>query len=99
VEREGRETAQAINAAWCSGLRQLLNTPDLQGIILSAPDWQGLFALHAALEAGRSIYVVLPFEFDQEALAGIHAQARQSGLFVMPELRLRYMPATLRLRE
>lgn len=98
-EREGREAAQAINAAWCPGIRELLQTPDLQGIILTGTNWYGLFPVNVAIESGRSVYVVLPRELDRDALAAIHAQARQSGVFVMPELRLRYMPATLRLRE
>lgn len=72
---------------------------DCDGVLLIEPDRPGWFPLLAAVAAQRSVYAVLPAPEEASQLAELHAQAQSAGVLVVPELRLRYTPATLRLRE
>lgn len=96
--RSAAELAQHLGAIHAGSVRQFVRH-DADGILLIGPGWQQWFPLRAAIEAGRSVYVCLPPGDDVAPLAPLQAAAQAAGVLVVPELRLRYTPATLRLRE
>jgi predicted dehydrogenase len=90
--------AKMLDARHAGSVRELMRRAS-DGVIVAAPGWQRWFPLRAAIAARRSVYVALPASFEPDALAELHAAAQDAGVLVMPELRLRYTPATLRLWE
>lgn len=69
------------------------------GVLVIAAEWSGPFAISAAIEAGRSVLVAPAVLAATPRLADLDTRARAQRVLVMPELRLRYTPSTLRLRE
>lgn len=98
VRRRGEETAGPLHAHCCGGVRALLRQP-LQGVIVTHPGAAGWFPVHESLRARIDCYTVIPEHCDLPRLEQLHRWAASCGLLIMPELRLRYTPATLRLRE
>jgi predicted dehydrogenase len=96
--RAGGEAAKAQGARHVGSVRALFRE-ELDGVLLTAVEGVAWFAIRTAIEAGRPAFVTLPATDDQSPLANLYAAAHAAGVLVMPELRLRYTPATLRLRE
>lgn len=97
--REARDAAKALGITHRGGLRSLLGTSWLSGVLILDPRWYSLTPLELALDPGPPLYVVLPPTIDIDRLHAVQKLASERSVFVMPELRLRYMPSTLRLRE
>jgi predicted dehydrogenase len=96
--RPTNELARGLSARHAGSIRELLRL-ECDGVLVLDPGCFRLFPLRTAIEHRRSVYLVLPETFDPARLAEHHEQARAAGVLVVPELRLRYTPATLRLRE
>ncbi len=98
VRRRAEESAQPLGAVVRGGIRALMRHP-LQGVIVSHPGAAGWFPVSESLRARIDCYTVIPDDCDLPRLEQLHRWAASCGLLIMPELRLRYTPATLRLRE
>ncbi|MFV0443823.1 MAG: hypothetical protein ACK5Q5_09655 [Planctomycetaceae bacterium] len=90
--------AEDLGAVHMPGVRGLLKI-EMDGVLAIAPESYGWFPVEAAVTEGRNIYVCLPERWDARQLSRLLRSAQANGLLIMPELRLRYTPATLRLRE
>jgi predicted dehydrogenase len=99
VVETGTEWARLLGAKSLHGVRALLAHDDLDGLLLLGADWRGLFPLEAAIEGHQNTYVVLPARLNVARLGELSRRASTQSSVAMPELRLRYTPATLRLRE
>jgi hypothetical protein len=97
--REGVELAAQFKAVPRSGVQALLSRKWLNGVVAIDPGWYGMFPLAAAVEAGIPAYIAFAAPPEAARLEPVHRQATEHGVLAMPELRLRYMPSTLRLRE
>ena len=90
AEKEGCQPA--------GGVRWLMSQ-SLDGVVIADPDWYGWYPLQTAVEQRRHAYAVLPDRCELAIVETLQQQTAESGLLVFPELRLRWTPATLRLRE
>ncbi len=92
------ETALTLGLRHISSLRELMRQEN-DGVLVTEAGWLGWFPLRVAIESGRNLYTPLPACEDYAPLEGLHAAAQSAGVLAVPEMRLRYTPATLRLRE
>ncbi|MEZ6066291.1 MAG: hypothetical protein R3B90_11435 [Planctomycetaceae bacterium] len=99
VPRQAREQAAELAAEVASGIRVILDRHPSNGVALLDADWWSPFALARVLQTGRAVYWRVNGQVEPAQLASWHEQSRAAGGLVMPEMRLRYTPATLRLRE
>lgn len=94
-----RSVARSINAEAANGIHDLIERPNVQAVLLLDSAWYGNSALNLAITAGKPLYVATPLGSDLAILERIHAAATNDGVTVMPELNIRYTPATGRLQE
>lgn len=92
------EHARALVSRPHSGVRSLL-AEDLDGVIVTAASWLGDFPLRETIRLGNAVHAPIPQTTDVATLAAWHQAAADRQVTIHPELRLRYSPATLRLRE
>jgi len=69
------------------------------GMIVTSPAWYALGTARHGLEAGNLLYLSDAASMSEAHVAELDKRAHDRGLLVMPELFLRFVPATLRLRE
>jgi hypothetical protein len=96
--RATSESFHSLGATTSASIRGLLRLAT-DGVLCPDSQWYGWYPLVAAIETGRNFYGQLPDELDAVRLANLFASTQSGGLLIVPELRLRYTPATLRLRE
>ncbi len=97
VAARGERVAEAHQWQPVGSLRQLLETPRLKGVVILDAGWLGTWVVHEA-DRRRIPALVSPRESRVEWLAAALAEATGETL-VQPELRRRYTPATMRVRE
>ncbi|WP_373653457.1 hypothetical protein [Schlesneria sp. DSM 10557] len=109
VEARARSVAADFEAEPVGSLHQMLNRPMLQGLLILDPGWLGAGALDSIARSGKPVYLASPI---LRRAAELHRLLREqspssdSGRYAvipddrwMPELRLRFTPASCRLRE
>ncbi len=99
VANRGEQLAAEMRAAPVTGMRALLERPDVEAVLILDRAWHGLWPVRFAVEAGKPVYIAGSFDEDLAALQDLQRDAATRGLVVMPELRLRATPAGMRLRE
>ncbi|HXG08591.1 MAG TPA: Gfo/Idh/MocA family oxidoreductase [Gemmataceae bacterium] len=82
-----------------AGPTQLLEGEDIDALLLLDPPWYRLWPLEAACRAGRPVFCCATPEQDEVHADALCRQVQESRLPVMLEMALRFVPATLRLRE
>ncbi len=93
------KTAQALNTAPCLGLRELISQ-GLDGLIVGdTSGWQGFQPVWMATRYNVPVAVQLTHPLDCAEIEALDQHAARQGLFIVPELRARHFPSTLRLRE
>jgi len=93
----GERIAELHDWSRAAGVRQLLMTPRLKGVVILDAGWLGNWAIQEADQ--RQIPVlVTPRESSVENLAAAVSRATGETL-IQPELRRRYTPASMRVRE
>jgi predicted dehydrogenase len=96
---------RAINEAYrlgcdaVAGPTQLLESTDIDAVLLLDPAWYGLWPLEAACRAGKPVFCCPTPDLDEAHADALVRRVQESGLTVMMELALRQAPATQRLRE
>ena len=78
-----------------AGARQVLDTPKLRGIVVLDSGWLGNWVIH---EADRRRIPVFVSPRDS-TLAQLSTAVATGEILIQPELRRRYTPATMRVRE
>lgn len=107
VEGRARSIASELGAEVATSLRQIVFRQSLQGLLVLDPGWCGTGVMALAAHSGKPIYLARPVLRDSSTLRtvlhsvpahpGNHQLTRDDQL--MPELGLRYTPASCRLRE
>lgn len=90
--------AAACQSQTSGSIRALLRERS-DGVLLIDPGWWGWFPARLAVEAGVSVLLTGPHLPIGDEARELLKRAESQSVLVMPELRLRYTPATLRLRE
>jgi len=97
VAKVGEQVAEAFGWTLAPNARRLLETPKLRGIVILDAGWLGNWAIHQA-DLRRIPVFVSPADSSLECLAAALGAATGETL-IQPELRRRYTPATMRVRE
>lgn len=95
VTAMAEHVAAEFRAEIAPSLTGLAERRDLRALLILEPSWHGDVPVHLALQSGKAVFLGLAAEPELAACADELAEA---GL-VVPELPLRYTPATQRLRE
>ena len=109
VEARARTVAAELEADVVSGLRQALVRPTVQGLLVLDLGWCGAGALGLIARCNRPVFLAKPvleqlvtlsefLESNRTAEAAETAVSRADD-WLMPELGLRFTPASCRLRE
>jgi len=109
VEARARSVAADFETEPVASLHQMLTRPTLQGLLVLDPGWLGAGALHSIAHSGKPVYLATPVLRQgaelhrmlqgQSAMTSSHGYSQIPDDRWMPELRLRFTPASCRLRE
>lgn len=99
VAKRAEVEAASLRCVASSGLKALIDRPDVDAVSILTPQWFGLHALEIAAKSGKPIYCAVPPTTDTEGLERAAVAIREHGSPFMPEFARRFYPATLRLRE
>ena len=108
VEARARSVAADFEAGVASSLRQMLSWPSLQGILVLDPGWCATGTLELVAMSGKPAFLgravlrhamTLPQSSVASFLLSRNLHAAHIDDLLMPELSLRFTPATCRLRE
>jgi predicted dehydrogenase len=109
VEARAKSVASEFNADVAGSLRQMLARPKLQGLLVLDPGWLGAGALRLIAGSGKPVFLASSVLRQATALEALFQsslaskteamQTNNADDLWMPELGLRFTPATCRLRE
>ena len=107
VEGRARSVASELGAEVAGSLRQILFRHSLQGLLVLDPGWCGSGILTLVARSGKPVYLASPVLRNDSALrTALHGPTKNSHFHpataddrLMPELGLRFTPASCRLRE
>ena len=109
VEARARSVAADFDAESVGSLHQMLKRSSLQGLLVLDPGWLGAGALHSIAHSGKPVYLATPVlrqGAELHRLLQCQSEIKSSPGYSqipdnrwMPELRLRFTPASCRLRE
>lgn len=92
--------ARDFQAAQVTGFRALCARPDIDAVLILAPEWYGSLPILAACEHGKSIYCSAALDIDSPVdAANVRSRIDESGVAFMAEFPRRLAPATVRLKE
>lgn len=93
------QAARDFGAHAVDGFRALATRPDVDAILMLAPQWYGYLPILAACDAGKAVYCATSLELDLEEARRVKQRVEQAGVAFMSEFPRRQSPATLRLKE
>ena len=93
------QAARDFGAQAIDGFRTLANRPDVDAILMLAPQWYGYLPVLAACDAGKAVYCATTLEIDLDEARRIKQRVEQAGVAFMSEFPRRQSPATIRLKE
>lgn len=99
VALRAQMAADEFRAAAVDGFRAMIGRPDIDAIIVLAPNWYGPLPILAACDAGKAVYCAVALDMDLKQAAEVRRRVNQSGIAFMAELPRRHAPATQRLKE
>ncbi len=99
VASRGAQVAAELGAAHVTGMRALLERSDVAAVLILDSAWTGLWPMRFAVEYRKPAFVARVGEHLPAELEELQAGAQEAGILVVPELRHRATPATMRLRE
>ncbi len=93
------QAARDFGAQAVDGFRALSTRPDVDAILMLAPQWYGYLPILAACDAGKAIYCATSLELELDEARRVKQRVEQAGVAFMSEFPRRQSPATLRLKE
>lgn len=99
VAVRAEQAANELGAQQVDGFRQLASRPDIDALLMLAPQWYGPLPVLAACDFGKAVYCTSGMGFDLEQARSIKEQVEAAGIAFMTEFPRRQSPATLRLKE
>jgi hypothetical protein len=92
------DVAQGREARHAASVRSLMRVAG-DGVIAATTDGYGWYPAELCVAAGRNLHLPVLDLRDPARGRAVQDRASELGLLIVPELRLRYTPSTLRLRE
>lgn len=80
-------------------LTSLIERPDLKAIVVLDPGWCGVVPVELALERGKPVFFANAGGLPRDWIPRLAEHSARTGVMLMPDLRFRYLPSTIRLRE
>jgi predicted dehydrogenase len=99
VALRAEQAAREWNAAACDGFRALTQRPDIDAVLMLAPQWYGYLPISAACEAGKAVYCANSLTLERDQALQMKQRVDEAGIAFMSEFPRRHSPATLRLKE
>ncbi|MDH3717835.1 MAG: Gfo/Idh/MocA family oxidoreductase [Planctomycetota bacterium] len=99
VAHRAQQAAREFKARPVGGFRALVNSEDVDAILMLAPQWYGALPVMAACDAGKAVYCAVALDIDLKQAEAVKQRVDQAGIAFMAELPKRHAPATLRLKE
>jgi hypothetical protein len=99
MRRRAHQVAKRLGCRAAAGPTHLLESGDIDAILLLDAQWYGLWPVEAACRYGKPVYCAVPLERDQPHADGIRQKVRNSRLPVLMAMAPRVAPATARLQE
>ena len=99
ISLRAEQAARDFGARHVDGFRALARLPDVDAVLLLAPQWYGYLPILAACEEGKSVYCTNTLDLDLDQSRLIRDRVERAGVAFMTEFPRRQMPATLRLKE
>lgn len=99
VEQQALAEARRLGCAAVRGLTPLLESDDVEAVLLLDPQWYGLWPIELACRLGKPVFCAAGLLADEAHADALHQRIQESRLPVMVELLPRLAPVTARLRE
>jgi predicted dehydrogenase len=99
VSALAESAARELDAQRFDSYRGLMESPQLDAVMVLEDDWYRLMPLWAACDYGKAIFCGAEVNLDPGSANIIHDRVRSSGVAFMNEFARRFAPATLRLKE
>ena len=99
VALRAEQAAQEFQAVAVDGFRALACRPDIDAVLVLAPDWYGPLPILAACESGKAIYWASALDIEPSRAEEVKKRVEEAGVAFMAELPRRHAPATIRLKE
>ncbi len=99
IALRAEQAAREWNAQPVDGYRALAKRPDIDAVLMLAPQWYGYLPILAACDAGKAVYCANTLELDLAQARELKERVEKAGVAFMSEFPRRQAPATLRLKE
>ncbi len=99
VLSRAQAVAQETGADVADGLMQVIDHPGLNGVLVLDVGWYGLAPAEFACERQKPLFLGGNWHDPPADWQRLAESAQQRGVMLVPELSLRFQPATTRLRE
>jgi len=99
ISLRAEQAAREFGAVAVDGFRALANRPDVDAVLMLAPQWFGYLPILAACDAGKAVYCATSLVLDADQALHLKARVEQSGVAFMAEFPRRHSAATVRLKE
>lgn len=99
VATRAEHVADELRVPAVKGMLALARRTDVDAVLLLDAGWYGAEAVRLLCAASKAVYLAADIGRDSATLQALHWTAVSYGLTLMPELQLRYTPASARLRE
>ena len=99
VARRAEIEADQLGCRAFEGLTALLERPEIDAVLLLAPQWFGSHPIELAARFGKAVYSGVPLTDEGEGLDRLDRLVRSSGIKFKAEFAPRFYPATARLLE
>ncbi len=99
VLSRAQSAAQDTGADVAAGLRQVIEHPGINGVLVLDAGWYGITPAVLACEHHKPAFLANLWTESPALLQDLAEQAQARGVMLVPELSFRHQPATSRLRE
>lgn len=81
------------------GIHSLVQRRDLRAVLILDSNWQSTYAIKAACDSGKAVYLGGKMPLNLPLLDHLHQHLSSRGIETMAEFPWRYVPCTTRLKE
>jgi predicted dehydrogenase len=99
IQQQATREAGSLGCEAAPGINTVLERDDVEALLLLDPQWFRLWPIEQACRFGKPVYCGVSLECDDAAADALVSLVHDRQLSVMAEMRPRFAPAVVRLRE
>jgi predicted dehydrogenase len=99
VATRAEPVAAEFDCRPAASLTSLIERADLKAIVVLDPGWCGAVPVELALDLGKPVFFANSGALPRDLIPRLAERSARTGVMLMPDLRIRYLPSTIRLRE